>query len=72
MSTNVKVDWFAESQIPNNSITVTIDDVSDIMDQAEYHPAQARRRMMKQIDISLDNKDKEEFYILSGLLLTIK
>jgi len=70
--TNVKVDWFSESQIPNNRQPVTIQEVSEIMEIAECHPAQARRMMIKQIDISLDNRDAEEFYQLTNLLLTIK
>lgn len=68
----VKLDWFSEAQMPDNKQTITIEQISDIMELAEYHPAQARKRMMKQIDISLDNNDREEFFALTNLLLTIK
>ena len=51
---------------------VTIIEVEEIMTEAEYHPQKAKRDMLKQIDISLDNKDAEEFYLLANLLLTIK
>lgn len=67
----IKVDWFSESQINNNRNRATIIEVEEIMQEALYHPQRAKRMMMEQIDIALDNWDSEEFYALSNILLTM-
>lgn len=52
-------------------VNTTILQVEDIMQESLWNPAKAWKDMMDQIDIALDNRDKEEFYILCYYLLQI-
>ena len=67
----IKLDWFAESQMEDNNKRTKTIEIEEIMQEARYHPKKAREMMLSQIDIALDNKDAEEFYLFSSLLLTL-
>ena len=66
----IKLDWFITKRY--NRKYTTIEEILDIVKLSEHHPAMAKQKLMEQIDITLDNRNEQEFYHLTNIMLAIK